>query len=71
MRLGSRTGQGLYRQGDAASALDADGSLTRNKQLKACLTTGSASHPSGTIGTNLEVLMSPSRLDEGSRSFFV
>ena len=30
---------------------------------------GSASHPSGTLGTNLEVLIVPSQLDEDSWSF--
>ena len=40
------------------------------RTCKACLRAGSANHPSGTPGTNLEGMISPSRLDEDSWSFY-
>ena len=51
-----------------ASVLDTEASFTRKLQRQACFREGNASRPSGTLGTGLEVMMSPSQLDEDSQS---
>ena len=54
----------------AVSALGTEVSVTRKYNARVCLTSGSANHPSGNLGIGLELIMSPSRLDEDSCSFY-
>ena len=44
--------------------------LDTQVEIKASLTGDGASHPSGTVGTDLEVVMLPSWLDQGYWNFY-
>ena len=53
----------------AASALDTENAFSCKIYRKAGLRAGGASHPSRTFGASLEVMITPSHLNDDSRNF--